>query len=100
MSHPILFHPDHGDVELIQISEREGVTLAYRRWGTDDAFVTFITGEAMVAGEATWLANDSTRRHALTETCTECLSGSPVPHDPSPNCRSGSRNHCTCDTCW
>jgi len=22
------------------------------------------------------------------------------PHDPSPNCESGGRHHCTCDTCF
>ncbi len=21
-------------------------------------------------------------------------------HTASPNCRSGKRNHCSCDTCW
>jgi hypothetical protein len=22
------------------------------------------------------------------------------PHDPSPRCESGGRNHCSCDTCF
>lgn len=100
MSHNILFHPDHGDAELIEIAERSGATLAYVRWSAPAQYVTFRTGEAMVSGEAKWFATDSIRRHALAEECVSCLSGSPVPHEPSPYCRSGGRNHCTCDTCW
>lgn len=32
--------------------------------------------------------------------CTECAMGTPVPHKASAWCRSGGRNHCTCDTCF
>ena len=29
-----------------------------------------------------------------------CCVGTPVPHNASSQCRSGRRNHCTCDTCF
>lgn len=47
------------------------------------------------------------RRHKAPEgECSHCnelrASGSDFhpPHDPSPNCQSGKRSHCTCDTCF
>ena len=32
--------------------------------------------------------------------CTDCQSGTPVPHWPSRRCDSGGRPHCTCDACF
>ena len=36
--------------------------------------------------------------------CSYCAKFKPgammPPHDASPNCESGRRNHCTCDTCF
>jgi len=45
------------------------------------------------------------RRRIVTEegcpTCAELARGSfGPPHDPSPRCESGKRNHCTCDICF
>lgn len=102
MGHPILQHPDYPDVELIEIAQQDGKTLAYKRWSKSGAgdYVVFVTGEAMVAGEATWLDGPMIRKHAFAEMCTDCLSGSPVSHEPSPLCQHGGRAHCTCSACW
>jgi len=32
--------------------------------------------------------------------CAECDRGTPVPHSASRLCRSGGRNHCTCNACF
>ncbi len=45
------------------------------------------------------------RRRIVTEegcpTCAELARGSfGPPHDASPRCESGKRNHCTCDICF
>lgn len=34
--------------------------------------------------------------------CAVCADAGPMTpdHDPSPHCQSGSRPHCTCDTCY
>lgn len=48
----------------------------------------------------------SRRHQAAPGQCTYCdaerrdRSSFHPPHDPSPHCRSGGRNHCTCDTCF
>ena len=35
------------------------------------------------------------------DACLACAKGnSPVPHYAGTYCRSGGRNHCTCDTCF
>lgn len=34
-------------------------------------------------------------------TCSQHLASEMMPpHDASPRCESGKRNHCTCDTCF
>ena len=44
------------------------------------------------------------RRRSRVEDCTYCAAHKPgemmPPHDASPRCESGKRNHCTCDTCF
>jgi hypothetical protein len=46
------------------------------------------------------------RRHILPwaagcVTCAQHMPGEMMPpHDASPRCESGKRNHCTCDTCF
>lgn len=41
------------------------------------------------------------RRDRITDCITCMVADSMTPmHDPSPSCQSGSRPHCTCDTCY
>lgn len=45
-----------------------------------------------------------TARRQRDEGCLYCQQYQPgemmPPHDASPRCESGRRNHCTCDICW
>lgn len=49
---------------------------------------------------------ETQRRQRLRGNCPTCekakRNGHPFhpPHDPSPNCKSGKRPHCTCDACF
>lgn len=50
----------------------------------------------MIAREQRWQ-----RRDRITDCITCMVADSMTPmHDPSPSCQSGSRPHCTCDTCY
>lgn len=48
----------------------------------------------------------SQRRQRLRGNCPTCEKAMKEgntfhpPHDPSPNCESGGRAHCTCDVCF